>query len=134
MDTRWDSLLVPLGPINGNSRQLWIISFPGGEQRRFTNDLADYGRSIDLTRDGETLAAIQETQISHIWIAPQGQAGQAKQITSGETEDHRVISLRNGKLLIRVCKHRFGSDEFGWQPKSSVGCGRQKRWVFLELR
>ena len=97
-----NSLLVPLGPINGNSRQLWIISFPGGEQRRFTNDLADYGRSIDLTRDGRTLVAIQETQISHIWIAPQGQAGQAKQITSGETEDHRVISLRNGKLLIRV--------------------------------
>ncbi len=97
-----NSLLVPLGPINGNSRQLWIISFPGGEQRRFTNDLADYGRSIDLTRDGRTLVAIQETQISHIWIAPQGQAGQAKQITSGETEDHRVITLRNGKLLIRV--------------------------------
>ncbi|MGA7030497.1 MAG: protein kinase, partial [Candidatus Acidiferrales bacterium] len=44
-----DSLLVPMGPVTGNWRQLWIISYPGGERRRFTNDLADYGTSIDLT-------------------------------------------------------------------------------------
>jgi eukaryotic-like serine/threonine-protein kinase len=97
-----DSLLVPIGPVTGNSRQLWIISYPGGERRRFTNDLADYSRSINLTRDGRTLAAIQETRISHIWIAPQGQAAQAKQISSGEAEDQRVSSLANGKLLIRT--------------------------------
>jgi serine/threonine protein kinase/dipeptidyl aminopeptidase/acylaminoacyl peptidase len=97
-----DSLLVPIGPVTGNSRQLWIISYPGGERRRFTNDLADYGRSIDLTRDGRTLVAIQETLISHIWVAPQGQTEQAKQVTSGETEDQRVTSMQNGKLLIRA--------------------------------
>ncbi|MGB8524870.1 MAG: protein kinase [Candidatus Acidiferrales bacterium] len=97
-----DSLLVPIGPVMGNSRQLWIISYPGGERRRFTNDLADYRISIDLTRDGRTLVAIQETRISHIWIAPQGRAEQAKQVTSGETEDHRLTSLQNGKLLTRA--------------------------------
>jgi eukaryotic-like serine/threonine-protein kinase len=96
------SLVVPIGPVTGNSRQLWIISYPGGERRRFTNDLANYGRSIDLTRDGRTLVAIQETRISHIWIAPQGQAQQAKQVTSGETEEQRLTSLQNGKLLIRA--------------------------------
>src|SRR5277367_452991 len=96
-----NSLLVPIGPITGNSRQLWIISYPDGERRRFTNDLALYGTSIDLTRDGRTLVAIQETKISHIWIAPQGQAEQAKQVTSGETADQRLTSLQNGKLLIR---------------------------------
>jgi serine/threonine protein kinase len=96
-----DSLLVPIGPATGNLRQLWIISYPGGERRRFTNDLANYGRSIDLTRDGRTLVAIQSTRISHIWVAPQGQAGQAKQISSGESQDERVASLQNGKLLIR---------------------------------
>ena len=97
-----DSLLVPISPVTQNSRQLWIISYPGGERRRFTNDLANYGRSIDLTRDGRTLVAIQETRISHIWTAPQGQADQAKQLSSGETEDERVASLQNGKLLIRA--------------------------------
>ncbi len=96
-----DSLLVPIGPVTGNSNQLWIISYPGGERRRFTNDLANYGRSIDLTRDGRTLVAIQEARTSHIWVAPQGQAEQAKQITSGETVDERVSFMQNGKLLIR---------------------------------
>src|ERR1700683_2690813 len=76
-----DSLLVPIGPATGNLRQLWIISYPGGARRRFTNDLPNYGRSIDLTRDGRTLVAIQSNRISHIWVAPQGQAGQAKQIS-----------------------------------------------------
>ncbi|HXN98906.1 MAG TPA: protein kinase, partial [Candidatus Acidoferrales bacterium] len=97
-----DSLLVPMGPVTGNSRQLWIVSYPDGERRRFTNDLANYKASIDLTRDGRTLVAIQETRISHIWAAPQGQAQQAKQVTSGEVEDERVISMQNGKLLIRA--------------------------------
>jgi serine/threonine protein kinase/Tol biopolymer transport system component len=96
-----DSLIVPMGTITADSRQLWIVSFPTGGRRRFTNDLANYGRFIDITHDGKTLAAIQETRISHIWIAPQGQAEQAKQVTSGETEDERLTSLQNGKLLIR---------------------------------
>jgi serine/threonine protein kinase/Tol biopolymer transport system component len=96
------SLLVTIGPIPGNPHQLWIMSYPDGERRRFTNDLADYGSSIDLTRDGRTLVAIQETRVSHIWIAPQGRTEQAKQVTSGETADQRVTSLPNGKLLIRA--------------------------------
>jgi Tol biopolymer transport system component len=97
-----DSLIVPMGPVTSESRQLWIISYPGGERRRFTNDLADYGRSIDLTRDGRKLVAIQETRISHIWIAPEGNSAQAKQITSGETQDLRVSSGPNRKLLARA--------------------------------
>jgi serine/threonine protein kinase len=95
------ALLVPMGAPGGNSHQLWILSYPGGEKRRFSNDLADYGTGIDLTRDGQTLAAIQRTQVSHIWIAPQGQASQAKQITFGETADESVVPASNGKLLVR---------------------------------
>ena len=129
-----DSLLVPMGPVTGNWRQLWIISYPGGERRRFTNDLADYGTSIDLTRDGRTLVAIQETRISHIWIAPQGQAAQAKQISFRRNRRPACVYLSARKTPGSCGKHRFGSDEFGRQPKSSVGCGRQKRWVFLALR
>src|ERR1700682_4509754 len=32
--------------------QIWFVSFPGGEARRFTNDPTDYSIcSLDLTRD-----------------------------------------------------------------------------------
>jgi len=97
-----DSLLVPVGAPDAYLHQLWILSYPGGERRRFTNDLADYGVQIDVTHDGKTLAAIQQARISHIWNAPQGQTAQAKQITFGESQDLRVSSAPNGKLLVRT--------------------------------
>jgi eukaryotic-like serine/threonine-protein kinase len=97
-----DSLIVPMGSITADSRQLWIVSFPAGARRRFTNDLANYGRLIDITHDGKTLAAIQESRISHIWTASQGQAAPANQITSGEAQDLRVSSGPNRKLLVRT--------------------------------
>ena len=73
-----------MGVQSAKLTQLWIVSYPGGERRRFTNDLADYGVLIDVSHDGKALAAIQQARISHIWIAPEGQTTQAKQITSGQ--------------------------------------------------
>jgi eukaryotic-like serine/threonine-protein kinase len=97
-----DSVLVSIAVPQSNLTQLWIISYPGGERRRFTNDLADYAVQVDITHDGKTLAAIQETSVSHIWILPQGQTAQAKQITSGQAHDLHVTSGPNGKVLVRT--------------------------------
>ena len=97
-----DSMLVSIDVPQSNVTQLWIISYPGGERRRFTNDLADYAVQVDITHDGKTLAAIQETRVSHIWILPQGQTAQAKQITSGQAQDLHVTSGPNGKVLVRT--------------------------------
>jgi serine/threonine protein kinase/Tol biopolymer transport system component len=97
-----ESLLVSMSLPNTDFAQLWIVSYPSGERRRFTNDLTDYGVLIDVSHDGKTLAAIQESRISHIWIAPQGQTAQAKQITSGQSQYSHVSSGPNGKLLVRT--------------------------------
>src|SRR5580704_14946100 len=97
-----ESLIVSVGAPNANLAQLWIVSYPSGERRRFTNDLTNYGVLIDVSHDGKTLAAIQESRISHIWIAPQGQAAQAKQITSGQSQYSHVTSAPNGKILVRT--------------------------------
>jgi len=97
-----ESLIVSVGAPNANLAQLWIVSYPSGERRRFTNDLTNYGVLIDVSHDGKTLAAIQEARISHIWIAPQGQTAQAKQITSGQSQYSHVTSEPNGKLLVRT--------------------------------
>jgi len=97
-----ESLIVSVGAPNANLAQLWIVSYPSGERRRFTNDLTNYGVLIDISHDGKTLAAIQEARISHIWIAPQGQTAQAKQITSGQSQYSHVTSAPNGKLLVRT--------------------------------
>jgi serine/threonine protein kinase len=97
-----ESLIVSVGAPNANLAQLFIVSYPTGERRRFTNDLTNYGVLIDVSHDGKTLAAIQESRISHIWIAPQGQAAQAKQITSGQSQYSHVTSAPNGKILVRT--------------------------------
>ena len=64
--------------------QLWNISYPGGQMQRFTNDLGNYP-IIDLTRDGQTLAAIQNTATSSVWIAPSGDPRKARQATIDNT-------------------------------------------------
>jgi eukaryotic-like serine/threonine-protein kinase len=96
------SLLVPMGLPNGNPIQIWIVSYPGGERRRFTNDLSDYGASIDLTRDGRTFAGIQRTEISHIWVTAPEQPSQTKQITFEGVADTRVTAGPSDKLLVRT--------------------------------
>lgn len=96
-----DSLLVPVNLSKEARNQIWQIPYPKGEPQRFTNDLSNYGPYLDLIRDGKTLAAIIDTQISNIWIAPEGKAALAQQITSGGVVDIAVAPGPNGKLLVR---------------------------------
>jgi Tol biopolymer transport system component len=96
-----ESLLAPIGVPREHRTQLWLFSYPSGDKQRFTNDLSSYGVNIDITHDGKMLVARETRQISHIWIAPQGHAAQAKQITFGESPDSAVADGPAGKLLIR---------------------------------
>jgi Tol biopolymer transport system component len=84
------------------------VSYPGGERSRFSNDLLDYGQSLEITQDGKMLVALESTRSSHIWILPDGKTGQAKEITTGETPDDGIAPGPNGKLLVRS----RGSDLF----------------------
>jgi serine/threonine protein kinase/Tol biopolymer transport system component len=95
------AMLIPIASLAENRSQLWLVSFPSGERRRFTNDLSDYSHVLDLTADGKMLVAIQRQQNSHIFVLPGGQAAQAKQITSGEVTDNEVAPGPAGKLLVR---------------------------------
>src|SRR5204863_6691350 len=66
----------------GDYPQIWLVSYPGGEATRITHDLTSY-RGLSLTADSNTLATVQDERISNIWVAPNGDAGRARQITSG---------------------------------------------------
>ena len=65
------------GPI-----QLWHLSFPKGEVQRITNDLNDY-LSLSVTADSAAMVAVRSEQISYLWVAPNGNADRAKQISPG---------------------------------------------------
>ncbi|MGI8836562.1 MAG: protein kinase domain-containing protein [Pyrinomonadaceae bacterium] len=93
---RWDSIgrsvwlsdgsaIVFSASDNGTTaaRQIWQISYPGGEARRITNDLNSY-EDVSLTADSNTLVATQTDVTSSIWAG--GDVTRATQITSGRDE------------------------------------------------
>jgi len=96
-----NSFLIPIQLELENRSQFWMVSYPAGERTRFSNDLADYGQSLEVTQDGKMLVALQHSESAHIWIAPAGKSAQAKQITTGETPDDGIAPGPAGKLLVR---------------------------------
>ena len=119
------SLLVPIGLPRENRNQIWEVSYPSGERRRFTNDLSNYSAYLDLTRDRSTLVALDQKQISHIWIAPEGKSDVARQITSGGSVDVGVVPGFGNKLLLQ-------SD--GDQLVSMNSDGSERNVVIPQLR
>ena len=96
-----ESFLLPIGVPREHRTQLWLVSYPSGRKQRFTHDLSSYGVNIQLTQNGQMLVARESKQSSHVWIAPGGQASQARQITFGESPDTGVAAGPNHRILVR---------------------------------
>ncbi len=94
-----NSLIAPIAEATLGRGQLQSIDYPGGELHRFTNDLSDYAPNLDVTHDGKTLAAIQRTLSSDIWVTPAADASQARQLTSGAPTYNRVAPGPAGKVM-----------------------------------
>jgi eukaryotic-like serine/threonine-protein kinase len=87
--------------------QIWYVSYPEGEAQRVTNDSNNY-RDLSLTADSRTLVSVQYSRLATMWVAPDGDAGRAIQITSGVgwtyglawIPDNRIVysTMASGKL------------------------------------
>ena len=92
--------LVVIAPDQGTfSRQLWHISYPGGEVRKITNDLNNYNR-LSLTADSSALVTVQTEGEMNLWVAPQADAGRAKQISSGRSDGQTGLSWMPGGKIV----------------------------------
>lgn len=81
--------------------QLWYLSFPGGSAHRLIYDFNEY-LSPSLTADASTLVAIRRETTSHIWLAPDGDATRARQITTGTSRQDGNPSVHwtpDGKII-----------------------------------
>jgi DNA-binding winged helix-turn-helix (wHTH) protein/Tol biopolymer transport system component len=94
-----DALLLPHYDQAAHRSQLWTISYPKGEGRRLTNDLNDYDVPLDMTRSGDTLAAVAGTGISNVWTLPDADPMQGRQITSGNLFMFDVAEAPDGRIL-----------------------------------
>ena len=90
-------LLLVLDP-GPRSVQIWQISYPGDETRKVTNDLNNY-RGLSLTADSSAIVTVQTEGASTIWVAPQGDASRARQISSGRYDGQLGLSwMPDGRI------------------------------------
>jgi Tol biopolymer transport system component/DNA-binding winged helix-turn-helix (wHTH) protein len=80
--------------------QVWHISLKKGEATRVTNDLNNYS-DLSLTRDSSQLAAVQTHAVSSIWVAPEADAGRAKQIASDAGWIEELAWISDGRIVYR---------------------------------
>jgi eukaryotic-like serine/threonine-protein kinase len=85
-------------------RRIWRLSYPDGGVQIITSDYNSY-LGISLTSDATAMVTSLTSIISNIWIVPGGNAGLARQVTTGVgnysqldfTNDRRILySMRNG--------------------------------------
>jgi eukaryotic-like serine/threonine-protein kinase len=125
---RWleggNMLVVSVHDQSGRA-QLWTISYPTGQMRRLTNDLADYDADIDITRDGRMLATVQHTIISNLSVSSSPDGSNAKQLTSGEQIVTQVFPV-DGKIAMvnRADNHVWVMEANGGHPKIAADAAR----------
>ena len=80
-----NSLFVTIRePGSANRGQIWTVAYPSGEAHRLSNDLTNYSLGwLDISRDGSSIAAIENNRVSEVWVMPGTDSSRARQITSG---------------------------------------------------
>ena len=91
-------LAVGTDPESGRG-QIYFVSSPDGKVSRFTNDLTNYDRCcLEISQDGNSLVALQNTISSDIWVA-RGDGSDPKQITSGEPLGAQGLSWLGNQIV-----------------------------------
>lgn len=67
------------------SDQIWMMTYPGGETRRVTNDVNGY-LGVSVSADARVIAASDSIPAKNFWVAPGGDWTQARKITNGSGE------------------------------------------------
>jgi Tol biopolymer transport system component len=107
--------------------QLWMLSYPGADVTRITNDLTSYW-SVSLSADGKSLATIQSNSIANLWTVPVADPGRAKALTAATSPDaspYDVTPGPTGSILYSL------TDSRGSRIVSLPEAGGNPRTLFL---
>jgi Tol biopolymer transport system component len=96
--------------------QIWQVAYPSGQAHRITNDTNHY-QDLSLTADSKAIVAVSGSQVTRIWVSPEGKPDRPRQINPG-----------TGKW-----DGRLG---FSWTPEGKIVytsswecCGPANLWV-----
>jgi Tol biopolymer transport system component len=96
---------------SGADMQLWIVSYPGGEVRRVSNDLSDY-LSVAVSSDARFIASVQRNMTSDIWISPANSPEKAQQVTSGRLDGESGMAFTPDDRIVYTGNHSQNWDLF----------------------
>ena len=98
-------VLVPVREGNlGERGQIWKVDFPSGQAERVTNDPRDYSLLwFGVDRNAASLASVETTVTGDLWMLPDGDSANEKQVTTG------------GALIVYVAK--FGKDKILYETR-----------------
>jgi Tol biopolymer transport system component len=96
-------LVVATASVGERQRQIWLVPYPEGEARLVTSDLNVFiQRWLSVSADGK-LAIVQGSVNSEIWIAPHGDARQARRVLQGVAPRYEGVDglawTPDGRLL-----------------------------------
>jgi len=106
-------IMSAIDPVTHHS-QLYYVTYPGGEERRITNDLNNY-KDISIARDGRALVAQISNVTTHLWLAPESDPGGAVRLASSTagwfqglswTPDGELVYSSDESGLTQICKMR----------------------------
>jgi serine/threonine protein kinase len=106
--------------LSDQNKQIFRVSYPGGEITRITNDLNGYGTtSLGMTADNSTIVTIQNTTTSDVWVANiDGSNG--TQLTQDALAGSQGVTTAGTKLAYTVSGTTSGvimvGDEAGGTP------------------
>ena len=88
-------------------RQVWHLSFPGGEARQITNDL-NYYTGVSLTAGYGQMVTVQNNQVVSIWVMP------------AEGMDERRTSEGNASGATKIASEVGWLEEIAWTPDRKI--------------
>ncbi len=77
---------------------VWRVTYPAGESQRITTDLNDY-RGVSLPASSKLLLTVQRQTLTSIFIAPRGEPGNPRQVTSGAGRFFDLSWTPDGKII-----------------------------------
>ena len=93
----------------GDPYRLWQIPYPEGEARTLTNDLSDY-HLVSLTADASALVTVVSDTTSNIWLVPNGEWGNGRQLTSSKSNGRGGTALLSDGRIIYQSRTGGNSD------------------------
>lgn len=78
--------------------QIWKVSYPEGKSARLTNDTMEY-KSASLSRDGNTIVAVQSNQNARLWISSKEDNSSTKPIASTVGLSYGLSWTTQGRII-----------------------------------